>query len=123
MDARTTLDELVATASLPPVRSTRALAARGFDNQLLVGVLIDGREVLLRQSSIPAPSPAASAWFLSIHDVGAPRLYAANDTGAVVVDFVPGETLAARARRGALGDRECSSRHHYTDPSARKVWS
>lgn len=88
------------------VESTRVLGERGFDNQLLVGVLTDGREVLLRQSSQPAPSPAARATFLSIHDVGAPHLYAANDTGAVLVDFVPGETLAAMARRGGLGDRE-----------------
>jgi Phosphotransferase enzyme family len=38
--------------------------------------------------------------------VGAPRLYAAYDTGAVLVEFVPGETLAAVAGRGELGDRE-----------------
>jgi hypothetical protein len=106
MDVRAALDELVAAASLPPVASTRVLRERGFDNQLLVGVLADGRQVLLRQSSVPATPPVARARFLSIHDVGAPRMYAANDAGAVLVDYVPGETLAALARRGALSDRE-----------------
>jgi hypothetical protein len=43
---------------------------------------------------------------LSLHDVGAPHLYAANDTGAVLVDFIPGETLSALARRRGVGDRE-----------------
>jgi hypothetical protein len=106
MDVRAALDELVAAASLPPVASTRVLRERGFDNQLLVGVLADGRQVLLRQSSVPATPPVARARFLSIHDVRAPRMYAANDAGAVLVDYVPGETLAALARRGALSDRE-----------------
>ena len=41
-----------------------------------------------------------------LHDVGAPRLYAANDTGAVLVDYIPGQTLAVLALHGALSDRE-----------------
>jgi aminoglycoside phosphotransferase (APT) family kinase protein len=106
MDVRAVLDELVAAAALPPVASTRVLREQGFDNQLLVGVLVDGRQVLLRQSLMSAPSPSARAKFLFLHDVGAPRLYAANDAGAVLVDYVPGETLAAAARRGTLSDRE-----------------
>lgn len=103
---RRTLDELVAAASLPAVMSTRVLSERGFDNQLLVGVLLDGREVLLRQKPHPSPAPALRAGFLTLHDVGAPRLHIGNDAGAVLVDFVPGETLAALASRGALGDHE-----------------
>ncbi|HLM22242.1 MAG TPA: hypothetical protein VK390_12060 [Propionibacteriaceae bacterium] len=106
IDLRAALDELVAAASLPPVASTRVLRERGFDSQLMVGVLVGGQQVLLRQSLTSAPSPIARAKFLSLHDVGAPRLYAANDTGAVLVDYVPGQTLAALARRGALSDRE-----------------
>jgi hypothetical protein len=43
---------------------------------------------------------------LALHDVGAPRLHAANDAGAVLVDYVPGVTLAALAGRGELSDRE-----------------
>lgn len=106
MDLRRTLVELVVAASLPPVASTRALSERGFDNQLLVGVLADGREVLLRQGLKVAPPPIARGKFLSAHRVGAPRLYAANETGAVLVDYVPGEPLAALAQRGVLSDRE-----------------
>lgn len=101
-----TLDELVAAASLPAVMSTRVLSERGFDNQLLVGVLLDGREVLLRQKPHPSPAPALRTGSLTLHDVGAPRLHIGNDAGAVLVDFVPGETLAALASRGALGDHE-----------------
>jgi aminoglycoside phosphotransferase (APT) family kinase protein len=106
MDARVTLDELIAAASLPAVVSTRVLSERGFDNQLLVAVLTDGRQVLLRQNSVPAPSPAARSKVLLLHDVGAPHLYAANDTGAVLVDFIPGETLSTLARGKRVGDRE-----------------
>ena len=106
VNARAVLDELVSAAALPPVISTRALNGQGFDNQLLVGLLSDGHEVLLRQSSVPAPSPVARASFLATHGVGAPRLYAANQTGAVLVDYIEGETLAAAARRGGLGARE-----------------
>jgi len=106
VDARAVLEELVSAAGLPPVISTRVLSGQGFDNQLLVGLLSDGHEVLLRQSSVPAASPAPRANFLAAHGVGAPRLYTANDEGAVLVDYIEGETLAAAARRGGLGDRE-----------------
>jgi len=136
MDARAVLDELIAAASLPAVVSTRILSERGFDNQLLVGVLTDGRQVLLRQSSVPAPSPAARAKVLLVHDVGAPHLYAANETGAVLVDFIPGETLSALARRRGVGDREwrmvgvAYRRIHavhfparYAGPSAQNAWN
>jgi hypothetical protein len=91
-------------ASLPPVASAHLLGDQGFGNQLLVGVLTDGRQVLLRQNLMPAPPPTARADFLSRHDVGAPRLYAANNAGAVLVEFTPGESLAAVSRRGALSD-------------------
>jgi hypothetical protein len=56
VDARRQLNELITAASLPPVESTRELAG-GFDNQLLVGVLRDGRSVLLRQCPEPASNP------------------------------------------------------------------
>ena len=105
MDLRATLAELVAAASLPPVASTRVPGERGFDNKMLVGVLTDGREVMLRQGPAAAPPPIPRAVFFSVHDVGAPRPYAANATGAVLVDYVPGETLAALAQDGGLSDR------------------
>lgn len=103
-NARVTLDRLVTAASLPPVTSTYELDEQGFDNRLLVGRLADGRRVLLRQSSEPGPAPVARARFLARHDVGAPQLYAADNAGALLVEFVPGETLAAMAKREALGD-------------------
>jgi hypothetical protein len=106
VDLESTLQQLVEAASLPPIKATRVPRERGFDNHLLVGVLADNREVLLRQSLVSAPSSLPRAEFLSRNNVGAPRLYAANDAGAMLVEFVRGETLAAVARRGALGDRE-----------------
>ena len=135
MDARRQLNELITAASLPPVESTRELAG-GFENQLLVGVLRDGRSVLLRQRPEPASNPGPRARFLAVNEVGAPRLYAADDTGAVLVEFVPGETLAAVARRGELGDRNgtwsarridgsmlCDSRPRFAWTSAQTAWS
>lgn len=104
MDLRATLDELVSSASLPPVSSVQALDDRGFDNELLLGVLTDGRQVLLRQNLESASPPLARAAFLSLHQVGAPQLHAANSSGAVLVDFIPGETLAALCRRSPAGD-------------------
>jgi hypothetical protein len=55
---------------------------------LPVGVLTDGRQILLRQNLIPAPPPTARADFLSRHEGGAPRLYAANNAGAVLVEYL-----------------------------------
>lgn len=91
-------------ASLPPVVTSHALGEQGFDNQLLVGVLTDRRQVLLRQNSLPTTAPTARADFLAFHHVGAPRLYASDSAGAVLVEFVPGETLAALSHRGGVDD-------------------
>ena len=130
-NARVTLDRLVTAASLPPVTSTYELDEQGFDNRLLVGRLADGRHVLLRQNSEPGPAPVARARFLARHDVGAPQLYAADNAGALLVEFVPGETLAAMANRkhwetryggwsGARTDgfTPYGSRHHFGETSA-----
>lgn len=103
MDLRATMERLVAAASLPAVVGTEPMHGLGMDNQLLLGALADGRQVLLRQGE-PAPSPEPRARFFDVHGIGAPRLWAADDNGAVLVDFVPGETLVAVAQRGALDD-------------------
>ena len=103
MELRTTLDRLVAAASLPPVAEAATLPGLGLDNQLLLGTLVNDQQVLLRQGP-PSVSPAPRARFLDLHQVGAPRLWAANDTGASLVDFVAGETMVAAAERGAVTD-------------------
>ncbi|WP_134127747.1 hypothetical protein [Kribbella pratensis] len=79
------------------------LSGLGLDNQLLLATLVDGRQVLLRQGPASV-SPAPRARFLELHQVGAPRLWAADETGAVLVDFVAGETMVAAAERGAVTD-------------------
>ncbi|HEY0693045.1 MAG TPA: phosphotransferase [Kribbella sp.] len=79
------------------------LPGLGLDNQLLLGTLINDQQVLLRQGPASA-SPAPRARFLELHQVGAPRLWAADETGAILVDFAAGETLVAAAERGAVTD-------------------
>jgi aminoglycoside phosphotransferase (APT) family kinase protein len=103
VEFRTTLDRLVAAASLPPVAEAATLPSLGLDNQLLLGKLVNDQQVLLRQGR-PSASPAPRARFLELHQVGAPRLWAADDTGAILVDFVAGETMVAAAERGAVTD-------------------
>ncbi|GAA1598757.1 hypothetical protein GCM10009804_64150 [Kribbella hippodromi] len=93
----------MAAASLPPVAETAPLPGLGLDNQLLLATLVNDQQVLLRQG--PASiSPAPRARFLELHQVGAPRLWAADESGAVLVDFVAGETMVAAAERGAVTD-------------------
>jgi hypothetical protein len=103
VESRTVLDRLVSAASLPPVAQAAPLSGLGLDNQLLLGTLVNGQQVLLRQGP-PSASPAPRARFLELHQVGAPRLWAADGSGAVLVDFVAGETMVAAAERGAMTD-------------------
>lgn len=103
VELRTKLDRLVAAASLPPVAEAETLPGLGLDNQLLLARLVNDQRVLLRQGPASV-SPAPRARFLELHQVGAPRLWAADDTGAILVDFVAGETMVAAAERGAVTD-------------------
>lgn len=103
MNLHATMERLRQSAALPPVEATRALTGLGMDNALLQATLVDGRQVLLRQGA-PAPSPVARAQFLQQHDVGAPHLWAADDHGATLVDFIPGQTLVAIAEAGQLDE-------------------
>jgi len=104
MDIRAVLDELVAAASLPQVVSTEPVRRLGLDNVLLKALLVDGRVVLLRQSKSQNRSPLRWAEFLSAQNVGAPRLYAANEHGGMLVDFVAGRLLADLVQGGAADD-------------------
>jgi hypothetical protein len=105
IDLPAVLDELVAAASLPQVSSTEPVHGLGLDNLLLKAVLSDGRTVLLRQSKYQDEAPHLRAAFLAARDVGAPRLYAANERGGMLVDFVAGRLLADVVRVGAADDR------------------
>lgn len=99
-----TLRALHATTSLPAIRSMSEVSDPGMDNQLLLARLVDDRQVLLRQSPRQEPAPYGRASFLIAHAIGAPTLYAANERGATLVEFIPGPTLAAVAQQGPITD-------------------
>ena len=107
MAALDVLHSLVASAGLPPVLGTQVIGKRaeGLDNILVKAVLADDREVLLRLSKSTTPSPQPRATFLEAQGVGAPRLYSSDDSGAALVEFVPGSTLADLVATGADSDR------------------
>lgn len=97
------LDALVEAAALPPVMSTASVDGQGYglDNTLTRAVLLDHREVLLRISKVHAASPQRRAAFLAACDAGAPGLYAADDSGATLVEFIPGRPLADLVAEGS----------------------
>lgn len=76
----------------------------GLDNRLTRCVLRDGNEVLLRQSSVLLHSPKIRVDFLRGNGIPVPRLYAADDTGNALWEFVPGRTLADVVAAGAADD-------------------
>jgi hypothetical protein len=101
------LHRLVANAGLPLVLGTQVIDEQGdgLDNTLVKAVLADDREVLLRLSKSTTPSPRPRANFLEAQGVGAPRLYSSDDSGAALLEFVPGSTLADLVATGAESDR------------------
>ena len=106
VNAPAVLEELVSAAALPPVIRPERSAARDSTISCWSACSAVDARCCCGESSVPAPSPVPRANFLAAHGVGAPRLYAANDEGAVLVDYIEGENLAAAAHRGGLGDRE-----------------
>lgn len=107
MDTAEILDRLVMAAGLAPVASTGPVDGHGYglDNALTRAVLSDGREVLLRISRVQQTSPRVRADLLAAWRVGAPRLYAADDSGATLVEFIPGRRLADLVADDADNDR------------------
>jgi aminoglycoside phosphotransferase (APT) family kinase protein len=101
------LDQLIAAARLPEVVSTEPVDEHGdgLDNLLTKATLADGREVLLRESRVQDVAPTLRAKFLEACGVGAPHLYAANDRGAMLVDFVPGRQLSEMLATDTVSDR------------------
>jgi hypothetical protein len=100
VEAIVVLGELIDAAGLPPVTRTEPVAGHGLDNRLLKAVLADGQVVLLRQSKYKGRPPWPRTAFLAEHQVGAPRLLAANAVGDSLVDFVDGQLLADLVEAG-----------------------
>jgi aminoglycoside phosphotransferase (APT) family kinase protein len=107
MSGNEVLDQLIAAARLPEIASTEPVDVHGdgLDNLLTKATLADGREVLLRESRVQKVAPTLRAKFLEACGVGAPRLYAANDRGAMLVDFMPGRQLSEMLATGTVNDR------------------
>jgi aminoglycoside phosphotransferase (APT) family kinase protein len=91
------LDELLPRAGLPKAVGARRLSGRGFDHEIELAELADGRQVVLRRwrherESERAVFLEACGGFLEAHDVPAPRLLAAT-AGAGLYEFAPGTLL------------------------------
>jgi len=100
------LRRLVAVAELPAVAVIEPAdpAAYGLDNRLTLGVLEDGRTVLLRQNSDVLVSPRPRVDFLRRNGIPMPNLYAADDAGNSLWEFIPGRPLADLVATGACND-------------------
>lgn len=108
------IEDLVAQAGLPAVRSTRPLTdGPGLDNRLTLLDLEDGRRVLARQphgAELHDQTPRAR--FLEHHRVGAPKLYAAGADGSTLVEWIVGTSLA---------EHVAAADDHATDPVWRQL--
>lgn len=103
----TVLTRLVAEAGLAPVVEAAEIddQGHGLDNTLIRATLEDGTEVLLRINPAKPTDPRVRARFLAQARVGAPRTYASDDSGAALLEFVPGRTLAEQLADGMADDR------------------
>lgn len=86
------LDELLRNAGLPAVETTCQLSGRGFDNEVHLVRLSDGRQVVLRRRKERGESEQLRARFLESHGALAPRLLAATEE-ATLHQFIPGTLL------------------------------
>ncbi len=100
------LRRLVAVAELPAVAVIEPAdpASYGLDNRLTLGVLEDGQAVLLRQNSDVLVSPRPRVDFLRRNGIPMPNLYAADDAGNSLWEFIPGRPLADLVATGACND-------------------
>jgi hypothetical protein len=98
------LAALLRDAELPAAESVRRLSGRGFDNEVHVVRLADGRQVVLRRGRRARDPEIARAAFLQAHGVPAPRLLAAH-RHASLYEFAPGELLGDLIESGRATDR------------------
>lgn len=92
--------DLATVVTLHPVDAE----AYGLDNRLTRAVLEDGRAVLLRQSKILLRSPRRRVDFLRANGIPLPQLYAADNDGNSLWEFVPGRPLADLVDQGTADD-------------------
>ena len=108
------ITDLVAKAGLPAITEIRPLSGgRGMDNRLSLVSLSDDRQVLARQPiySLTDADPAVRSMFLRQHQVGAPEVYATAEDGSVLVEWIPGMSLA-----------DFLAMHGASSPSTASTW-
>ena len=105
-DTRRVFAALLTAADLPPVAAFRVVDANayGLDNRLIGATLDDDREVLLRQNSVLLPSPRLRADFLRSNGIPLPWLYASDDDGNSLWEFVPGRPVGDLVEQGEADD-------------------
>jgi len=97
---------LATAADLPAVVAVEAVDSKsyGLDNQLTRGALEDGRQVLLRQTNLVLTSPRPRVDFLRSNGIPLPQLYAADDAGNSLWEFIPGRPLGDLVDEGTADD-------------------
>lgn len=86
------LVELLSAGGLPPAAEVVPLSGRGFETQVYLVRLADGRQVVWRSWGTAREPEHARARFLAAHGVPAPRLLASTGLGSLY-EFVPGTLL------------------------------
>ena len=97
------LAELIAIADLPAVMATERLSGQGFEHDIHLVRLVDGRRLILRRRAQPGVPDTAWARFLTDHGVPAPALVSANEHASLLA-YVPGETLSELFESGRCTD-------------------
>src|SRR5690606_22523064 len=93
------LSELLSAAGLPPAAEVLRLSERGFETQVYLVRLADGRRVVGRFWSAPREPEHPRARFLETRGVPAPRLLASISQGSLY-EWVPGRLLGDRLEAG-----------------------
>jgi len=100
------MHRLIAAAGLPAATSVQPLDGDGYglDNRLTRATLADGRGVLLRQSRLPTAPVQKRIEFLRANGITTPELYACDNEGSSLWEYVPGRTLADAVADGTADD-------------------
>lgn len=103
-EAQEALYRLTEAAGLPGVVSAQPIDGDGYglDNLLTKADLEDGRTVVLRQSRVASASPKKRIEFLHANGITTPALYASDDAGTSLWEYIPGCTLADAVANGSV---------------------
>jgi len=96
------MDRLIAASGLPAPVSVQTIDSdgNGLDNRLMMAELTDGRMVVMRQSRVATTSPRRRVDFLRANGINTPKLFASDDAGAALWEYISGQTLADSVANG-----------------------